>query len=215
MSRSGLRSLPLRSPGLVFPEDHGAAAVVPPATPHVVYVGRHIQDKRVEALPAAIAAARAVLPDLTATIYGDGPTREHVRSEVERLGLRDVVDLPGFVDRSVLDAGLRTASVLVNPSEREGYGLVVVEAAAAGTPVVVVDGPDNASVELVVPGRNGAVARSTAADDLAEAILSVVDGGSALRSSARAWYDDHARAGSVAVTARGVLELIEARAAGR
>lgn len=215
LAASGLRPVPLRSPGLVFPEDHGDAVLDVPAAPRVVYIGRHIQDKHVEALPAAIAAARRVLPDLTATIYGDGPTRKRVRSEVERLGLLDVVDLPGFVDRAVLDEGLRSASVLVNPSAREGYGLVVVEATAAGTPVVVVDGPDNASVELVVAGRNGAVARSLAADDLAEAIVAVVGAGSQLRRNARDWYDEHARTGSVAVTARGVLELIEARAGAR
>ena len=44
------------------------------------------------------------------------------------------------------------------PSRREGYGLVVIEAAARGTPVVVVAGPDNAAVELVAEGENGFVA---------------------------------------------------------
>ncbi|GAA3521871.1 glycosyltransferase family 4 protein [Nocardioides daeguensis] len=208
---SGLRSTPLRSPGLVFPEDHGPAFLEPPRRPHVIYVGRHIEDKHVDALPAAIAAARRHLPGLTATIYGDGPCREDVRREVERLGLEDVVALPGFVERAEFDHALRTASVLVNPSGREGYGLVVVEAMAAGTPVVVVDGPDNASVELVDPGLNGAVARTTDAEDLAAAIVEVIERGAELRRSARAWYDEHARTGSVAVTARRILAAIEAR----
>ena len=49
---------------------------------------------------------------------------------------------------------------LVLPSRREGYGLVVVEAAALGTPSVVVRGPDNAATELVEDGKNGFVAPS-------------------------------------------------------
>ena len=45
------------------------------------------------------------------------------------------------------------------PSRREGYGLVVVEACAAGTPSVVVADPDNAATELIEEGVNGFVAR--------------------------------------------------------
>ena len=48
---------------------------------------------------------------------------------------------------------------LVLPSRREGYGLVVIEAAAHGTPSVVVADPDNAAVELVTEGVNGFIAR--------------------------------------------------------
>ncbi len=51
---------------------------------------------------------------------------------------------------------------MVLPSEREGYGLVVVEASARGTPSVVVRAPDNAAVELVDDGVNGVVAESAA-----------------------------------------------------
>ena len=48
--------------------------------------------------------------------------------------------------------------MLVNPSAREGFGLVVAEAAADGTPSVVVAGEDNAAAELVIDGVNGFVA---------------------------------------------------------
>ena len=61
-----------------------------------------------------------------------------------------------------------SALCLVLPSRREGYGLVVVEAAAAGTPSVVVADADNAATELVEHGVNGMVAVSAAADDLAD-----------------------------------------------
>ncbi|MGE5689690.1 MAG: glycosyltransferase, partial [Pseudomonadota bacterium] len=67
-------------------------------------------------------------------------------------------------------------------------GLVVVEAAAKGTPSVVVAGPENAAVELVEDGVNGAVAVAATADALAEAILRVVGAGAALRSSTADWF---------------------------
>ena len=62
------------------------------------------------------------------------------------------------------------AMCMVLPSRREGYGLVVIEAAARGTPSVVVEGPDNAAVELIEEGVNGVVAASASAEDLAAAI---------------------------------------------
>ena len=70
-------------------------------------------------------------------------------------------DLPGFVPQDQLDDLMGHAAVLVNPSRREGYGLVVVEASAHGTPVVLVDGDGNAATELIEPGANGFIARST------------------------------------------------------
>jgi glycosyltransferase involved in cell wall biosynthesis len=159
----------------------------------VVYAGRHIPEKRVPALVPALAVARVRAPGLRAEIYGDGPDRVRVLELVREHGLRDAVAVPGFVDHARVHAALRRALCLVLPSRREGYGLVVVEACAAGTPSVVVAGPDNAATELIAEGINGFVARSDAPDDLSDAILRVRDAGAALRESTAAWYADNAR----------------------
>jgi glycosyltransferase involved in cell wall biosynthesis len=87
---------------------------------------------------------------------------------------------------------MASASCLATASEREGYGLVVVEAAARGTPSVVVEGPENAAVELVQDGVNGAVARSASPDDLADALLRVLEGGAELRRSTADWFAENA-----------------------
>ena len=92
---------------------------------------------------------------------------------------------------SVRDA-VRRSLCLVLPSTREGYGLVVVEAASLGTPGVVVDAPDNAALELVEDGVNGVVARSAQPEDLAEAILRVRELGPALRESTADWFERNA-----------------------
>jgi glycosyltransferase involved in cell wall biosynthesis len=167
-------------------------AEVRPSEPLVVFAGRHIPEKRVPALVQALPRVRERLPELRCEIYGDGPDRPEVLRLIEELRLDGAAQAPGKVSgERVADAMLR-ALCMVLPSQREGYGLVVVEASASATPSVVVDDPDNAAVELVDDGRNGVIARSVGPADLADAILRVHDAGEALRVSTAEWYRENA-----------------------
>ncbi|MGH3018209.1 MAG: glycosyltransferase family 4 protein [Gaiellaceae bacterium] len=159
-----------------------------PAEPVVVFAGRHIPEKRVRAIVPAITNARAQIPGLRGDIYGDGPERREVLRLIAESGLDAVVAAPGFVESERIDQALATALCLLLPSSREGYGLVVLEAAARGTPTVVVRGPDNAAAELVEEGVNGVVAASAAPADLAEAIVRVQRAGLGLRGSTLDWF---------------------------
>jgi glycosyltransferase involved in cell wall biosynthesis len=158
-----------------------------------VFAGRHIPEKRAPAVVAAVARARRALPELRGEVFGDGPERPEVLAAIEREGMAGVVEAPGFVDAGRVDAALRRALCMVLPSRREGYGLVVIEAAARGTPSVVVRAEDNAAVELVEDGENGLIADSASPEDLAAAILRVHEGGDALRASTAAWFARNAR----------------------
>ncbi len=91
------------------------------------------------------------------------------------------------------------------PSNREGYGMIVVESAAVGTPSIVVREADNAAVELIEDGVNGVVAASAAPEDLAAAIVTVHEGGDALRRSTADWYTANARRLSLAGSLETVL----------
>ncbi|HUR86509.1 MAG TPA: glycosyltransferase [Solirubrobacteraceae bacterium] len=177
-----------------------------PAAEHVVFAGRHIPEKRVPALVPAIAAARAMLPGLRATILGDGPERPEVLARIAALGLGDVVSAPGFVSGEEVEDALATALCMVLPSSREGYGMVVIEAAAAGTPSVVVAAPDNAAVELVEAGVNGFVAADASPAALAAAIVRVHEGGEALRVSTRDWF----AANAARLSIDGSLDIVSA-----
>jgi glycosyltransferase involved in cell wall biosynthesis len=159
--------------------------------PTAVFAGRHIPEKRVPALVSGVARARERLPGLRCEIFGDGPDRPEVLRLVAREGLTDAIDVPGFVAAGEVERALASALCLVLPSRREGYGLVVVEAASFGTPSIVVAGPDNAAVELIDDGVNGAVASSASPDDLASAIVRAYEGGAALRRSTAAWFEAH------------------------
>ncbi len=179
---------------------------VEPREPLVVYAGRHTTEKRVPSLVAAIAHARLSRPDLRAVIFGDGPERDLVLEAVADANLGDYVSVPGFVPPGELEDALARAACLVLPSEREGYGLVVVEAAARGTPSVVVRGPENGAVELVEAGINGCIADSNAAAAVGSAILDVLDKGLALRESTARWFIDNAHRLSMSTSLETVLQ---------
>lgn len=221
----GLRGALLLSPGLIdAPTARDAEASAREAiadrpaaagAPFVLYAGRHIADKRVETLPAAIAHARAERPDLRLVVLGAGPSTDAVRAAVDAVDGSSWTDVRGFVEQDELDELMAAATVFANPSRREGYGLVVVEAAAHGTPVVLVDDPGNASTELVEEGVNGHVAADATPASLGEAILEAVRGGAPLRASTRAWHRDAMESRTIARTIDQVLGALATSAARR
>ncbi len=190
--------------GPLDPPERGAAE------PLVVYPGRHIPEKRVPALVRAFALAHDREGELRCVIFGDGPDRPEVLRLVDELALDGVVEAPGFVDGDRVDEALRRALCMALPSRREGYGLVVVEAAARGTPSVVVADEDNAAVELVEDGINGVIAPSADPDDLAAAILRVHGAGEEMRASTAEWFARNARRLSLESSLETVIAAYEA-----
>ncbi len=108
------------------------------------------------------------------------------------LGVSDLLTAPGFVERDAVVDAFATADCLLVTSLREGYGVVVLEAAAYGTPVVVVEAEDNAASELIVPGVNGYLVDSSHPKDIARMISRVIHDGPRLRATTRKWFEDNA-----------------------
>lgn len=176
-----------------------------PAEPLAVFAGRLIPEKHAPAVVPAVVAAREQIPDLRAVIFGDGPELDAVRAEVARHGAEGFVETPGFVSEEVVQDTLARATCLLMPSTREGYGMIVVEAAAKGVPSVLVDAIDNASVEHIEEGVNGFVVADLSPAALAGGVIAAFDGGDALREATADWFAEHARELSVASSIEQVL----------
>lgn len=149
------------------------AAAIPADAAEVVYLGRLIDEKRVDLLIETAARLRQQLPDLRCSIIGAGPELDRLTALAERLGVSDRVTFHGQLDRSEAYGRLRGARVLVLPSVREGFGMAVAEAQAAGTVPIVVRAPANGAVDLVRDGVDGLVVDpsvSALADALAGAL---------------------------------------------
>jgi len=104
-----------------------------------VCVRRLVPRMGIDMLIEAWAQALAELPpQAQLLIAGDGPLRGELELQIERCGLRDSVRLLGRVDDDELVDLYRAADVGIVPTRYfEGFGLVVIEAAACGTPTIV------------------------------------------------------------------------------
>jgi glycosyltransferase involved in cell wall biosynthesis len=133
------RRIEVQHPGIRRPEVRPFAIAT--REPLVVYVGRLEAYKRIEVLLEAIAQLAASHPDVRLAIVGRGTVRAHLERRAAALGIADRVVFSGFVSDAERDGWLSRARVCVCPSEREGFGLTVIEANAVGTPNVASDAP--------------------------------------------------------------------------
>jgi type III pantothenate kinase len=103
---------------------------------------------------------------------GDGPDRVRLRTLAEAVGVADIVEFRGAVDRAGVAEVLSEAVAVVIPSHYEGLPLVALEAAWAGRPVVATDAPGLA--EAVVAGETALVVPVDDPDALAAAMVELL-----------------------------------------
>lgn len=144
-SRAAMRDkLAWRAPIEVVHNGGPALAPLPPApepgtAPALVSLGRLVVQKRVSRVVDLARSLADDHPGLSVHIIGRGPEGEHLAEQVERDGLRERVDLHGFLSEEDKEAVLSSCHLHVTASEFEGWGLTVVEAARLGVPTVAYD----------------------------------------------------------------------------
>ncbi|MEO6027491.1 MAG: glycosyltransferase family 4 protein, partial [Candidatus Binatia bacterium] len=122
--------------------DHArySPAGTPPAR-MILSLGRVEPYKRVDIAISAMAKVVKAVPDARFLIVGRGEALAGLELQVARLGLTGVVQFRGFVSEEEKVDLYRGARVFVNPSEKEGWGLTILEANACGVPSVASDVP--------------------------------------------------------------------------
>jgi len=133
-------------------------------------------DRVLEAMPAVLER----VPDVQWLVAGDGPLRPELEARAQALGLEGrVVRFLGRVDDATRDELLATSHVFAMPSRLpdrgaggEGFGIVYLEAAAAGLPVVA--GNVAGALDAVAHGRTGLLVDPTDPTAIARALVSVL-----------------------------------------
>lgn len=136
----------------------------------IIYAGRLIDHKNVNLLIEAVSKIKKSKPDILCIIVGDGPEKNSLKKLVHDLGLEANITFYKFFEKHEdVFALMKASKMLVLPSIREGFGLVVLEANACGLPVITTDHKNNAAKDLIFVGENGLLAESTV-DDLTKQI---------------------------------------------
>lgn len=140
--------------------------------PHLLFVGRLAAVKGIPVLFEALQSVVTQVPDLKVTLIGDGPERDMLTKEAAQRGLGQIVDFVGYKNQSEVAEALLDTDALVLPSFAEGVPVVLMEAMAAGRPVVTTQ---IAGVpELVDHGTSGLLVPPGDADALADALKEIL-----------------------------------------
>jgi glycosyltransferase involved in cell wall biosynthesis len=106
----------------------------------LLHVGSTAPRKRIDLVLRILAAVRRRFPGVRLIRCGGELTSEQ-RRMAEELAVADAIDSLPFLSKSALAAVYRRATMLLLPSEREGFGLPLIESMACGTPVIASDLP--------------------------------------------------------------------------
>ena len=131
------------------------------------YFGRLSPEKGLPDLLEGLALLAPRCPSARTLIVGDGPERAALEAMASRLGIADRVLFLGF--RADARRIMAQVDVVVHVPVYEGFGLVVLEAMAAGRPVVTNDAPGGVA-EIVVHGETGLVVPASCPESLAQAL---------------------------------------------
>ncbi|MDR7126185.1 glycosyltransferase family 4 protein [Pseudotabrizicola sp. 4114] len=142
-------------------------APMPPGGPHLVAIGRLSEQKGFALLIEAMARAAPSLPGLHLTLVGDGELRPQIEAAIARHDLSRHVTLTGWLDEARVREALSAAQALIVPSFAEGLPVVIMEAMAAGRPVIATA---IAGVPELVTPQTGWLVPAGDASALAQAI---------------------------------------------
>ncbi len=156
---------PTDPPGAAFRRERAA-------TPLFVFAGRLTREKGVDLLLHALARVRERVPDARLRIVGDGPLRPALERLTTELGMRDAVELTGWLPLGRIDDQLADAWALVAPSLwAEPLGLTAVEAVVRGIPAVV--SATGGLAETVADGVSGLLFPNGDVGALADRLVAV------------------------------------------
>lgn len=144
-----------------------------PARPRALYIGRVDYEKSIDVVLKAFALATQKIPTAELLIIGDGADKSRLEKLVTELNLENHVRFLGRILPPELYALYHTGNVFVTASKTETQGIVLIEAAASGLPLVAVDA--GAVKEICQNNKNGFLLKPDDITGLARSIKKILE----------------------------------------
>jgi glycosyltransferase involved in cell wall biosynthesis len=140
--------------------------------PTVVYVGRVDPEKKVGLVVDAFSKVLEKLPEAQLVIVGDGVDRLRIEQNVKKLGALKSIRILGRVLQPDLYELYRVGDVFATASEIETQGIVLIEAAASGLPLIAVNA--GAVSEVCITGKNGFLCEPKNVEQISDSIYNIL-----------------------------------------
>ncbi len=153
-----------------------------PAENDLIIIGNLVPRKRIDLFLEIVSKVHIIRPDIRAVILGDGPLRQSLESQAEKLALQDVVYFAGYQNN--VAEWLQRAKIFVLTSEAEGLSQSMIQAMLCGLPAVVSHVGE--AEELVQDGVNGFLIRDLNVDAFVKPIIQLLEDHAMLTNFSRA-----------------------------
>ncbi|MBP2560935.1 glycosyltransferase involved in cell wall biosynthesis [Neorhizobium galegae] len=180
----------------------------------LLFLGRFHAKKGCDLLIEAFAKIAAIEPDLDLVMAGPDQSglKSKLLAQAAKAGMTDRIHWPGMVAGDAKWGALRAAEALVLPSHQENFGIVVAEAMACATPVLLTD---KVNIWRDVKASGGGLVGADTSQGIESLLRSWLalsdDGKSAMRAHARAGFERHFRIETAARDLIAILHSISAR----
>lgn len=124
-------------------------------TSDIIFAGRLLEHKNIDLIIKAIALLKKKGQFIRTLIIGNGPEKKKLINLTEKFGLQNQIEFIDFLPKhSDVLSYIKSSKIFVFPSEREGFGLVAIEANACGIPFITSSHEENAA-QYLIEGNNG------------------------------------------------------------
>jgi glycogen synthase len=178
----------------------------------ILSVRRLVHRMGLERLISAIALVKQKYPDVLLLIAGKGAIAEILQAQIDELGLANHVKLLGFVPDDDLVTAYRAADFSVVPSiSLEGFGLILIESLAAGTPVLST--PVGGMPEVLNPLSKALLLEGSSTDQIAQGIVEVLAGQRQLPSAeaCQTYVQENYNLAAIAAKTKAVYQKVLGR----
>ena len=155
---------------------------------YILNVANFVENKGQDVLIAAFARIHKLYPDIDLIMVGEDNNKNSCIELSQKLGIREVINFMGRIDKEKIPSIMAGASLFVLSSRKEAFGIVILEAMASQKPIVATS--VGGVPDIIKSGMNGILVAPDDPEQLAEGILTLLNNKSFADTLAKKAFED-------------------------